>query len=63
MGVRPPLDDAQKARVRWLIGYIRGAIMGMWQMTNNKDALDSAAHDEIVQAVADLEYLVERMMQ
>ena len=59
------LDDAQKARVMWLLGYLKGAMIGVCAMCSaqEKEVVDFASADEIEQRVDELTELVEGMMR
>ena len=59
------LDDAQKARVHWLLGFLKGAMIGVCAMCSEqaKEVVDFGSVDEIEQAVDELAELVEGMMQ
>ena len=60
------LDDAQKFRVKWLLGYLRGALVSMWFMcdhTPQPSSLIKERVNEFDKVVDELTELVEGMMQ
>ena len=58
------LNDAQKARVMWLLGFLKGAMIGVCAMCSaqERELMDFGSADEIEQRVDELTELVEGMM-
>ena len=59
------LDDAQKARVMWLLGFLKGAMIGVCAMCSaqERELVDFGSVDEVEQHVDELTELVEGMMR
>lgn len=59
------VTDKDRARVNWLLGYIKGAMIGVWAMCGVQErvVVDAGSLEELEQHVDELTELVEGMMQ
>ena len=59
------MTPADKSRLMWLCGYVKGAIVGVWAMCSvqEREVVDAEAVAELEGRVDELCALVERMVE